>query len=83
MEHAIAFLGWSGVVALLAAYAIASSGRRPITDVKLQSANIYAGAALCINAGFNGAFPSATTNAIWALIGLVSLVRAVKKTLRR
>lgn len=79
METIIAILGWSGVVALLGAYAAATSGRMSFADIKLQSTNFFAGAALCINAGYNGALPSAFTNAVWAFIGLVGLLRSWKQ----
>lgn len=79
METIIAVLGWGGVVALLGAYAAATSGWISFVDVKLQSVNTFAGAALCINAGYNGAFPSAFTNAVWAIIGAIGIFRAWRR----
>ncbi len=82
MDFLIHFLGWSGVVGLIAAYTASAWGWLSVKDIRLQSANIYAGAALGINAYAFGAVPSAITNTIWVLIAIGSICQTLRRRIR-
>ena len=68
-------VGWLGAAGLLLAYALVSTGRLDPTGWPFQVLNLVSGAALAVNSGVNGAWPSAALNVVWVGIGLYALAR--------
>jgi hypothetical protein len=78
-EIFVNFLGWTGVVLLLTAYALVSTKRCPGDSVIYQSLNITGAFLLIINSFYFGAFPSVGVNIAWVGIGLFTLFSTLKK----
>lgn len=74
-------LGWAGAAALLLAYGLLSAGRLPANRT-YHLINIIGSAGLGANALVHHAFPGVLVNAVWLLIGLVSVIEASRR-LRR
>lgn len=73
--------GWVGALFTLTAYALLSAGRLSPQSRAFQGANIGGSTLLCMSALMNEAWPSATVNAVWVLIGAQAwfmLIRAQK-----
>lgn len=66
-------IGWAAAVTILAAYILLSMGRLEARGRPYQWMNIIGAAGFVINSGYNGAFPSAVLNIIWAAIGILTL----------
>ena len=75
MKVAVEIVGWVGMVLIIFAYALLSSGRRSGRSRLYQGLNIVGAAGFIINSGWNGALPSAALNIIWIGIGIYALVR--------
>lgn len=71
----IEILGWSGALLLLLAYGLLSVGKLRSQDVRYQSMNIIAGVFLIVNAVSNGVWPFVALNAVWALVGIFTVIR--------
>lgn len=65
--------GWSGAAALLAAYALVSSGRLTGRSAGFQALNLCGAAGLLLNGTWHGAWPSAALNAVWLVVGVAAL----------
>jgi hypothetical protein len=72
-------IGWIGVAALLAAYALVSSRRVAGDSVVYQVLNLTGSSFLLINSLYYGAFPSVGVNVAWLGIGLFALGRKVAR----
>jgi len=68
-------IGWSGMLLILAAYVLLSTGRIHGRSRAYQWMNVVGAACFIVNSGYNGAIPSATLNVAWAGIGLYTLWR--------
>jgi hypothetical protein len=68
-------LGWAGAAALLLAYGLVAGGRLAGSSVRFHALNLFGGAALAVNSGVNGAWPSAALNVVWLGIGAWALLR--------
>lgn len=79
----IALLGWAGAGVLLAAYALVSTKRITGDGAVFQVLNMAGGAALALNSGVNGAWPSAVLNVIWVAIGAVAMFRLARSRARQ
>lgn len=66
-------IGWAAAVTILAAYILLSMGRLEARGRPYQWMNIIGAAGFVLNSGYNGAFPSAVLNIIWAAIGILTL----------
>lgn len=66
-------IGWAAAVTILAAYILLSMGRLEARGRPYQWMNILGAAGFVVNSGYNGAFPSAVLNIIWAGIGALTL----------
>lgn len=75
LEIAIEAVGWAAALLILAAYALLSAGKLAATDRSYQWMNVVGAAGFIVNSGWNGAFPSAALNIVWAGIGLAALWR--------
>ena len=76
---AIEIIGWGGMVLILAAYILLSTGRIDGRSRAYQWMNVVGAACFIVNSGYNGAIPSATLNVAWAAIGLHTLWRVRRR----
>jgi len=67
--------GWMGAGALLAAYALVSSGGVTGRGLVFQLLNLLGAVGLLVNGAYHGAWPSAGLNATWLVIGVATLAR--------
>jgi hypothetical protein len=72
---AIEAAGWIGAVLVLAAYALASSGRLDGRSPLFQWLNLVGAAGFVLNTWWHGAIPSMVLNIIWCGIAVVTLWR--------
>jgi len=75
----VEIVGWSGMVLILAAYVLLSTGRLGGRSRVYQWMNVVGAACFIVNSGYNGAIPSATLNVAWAGIGLYTLWRVGRR----
>jgi len=75
LPPATEILGWAGTLLLLGAYALTSSGRLSGQAAGYHALNAIGAAGVAANVVARGAWPVATLEIIWALIGVVTLVR--------
>ncbi len=68
-------LGWYGVVALLGAYTLLSLNILTSGDARFQILNITGAIGIVIDALCQKNWQPAVLNIIWAVIGLVALVK--------
>ncbi|MEU4512705.1 hypothetical protein AB0G05_24710 [Nonomuraea wenchangensis] len=78
MDLLLAVVGWAGAAALLAAYALVSTGRIPGDGLTYQAMNLFGAVGLMVNSAWSAAWPSAGLNLVWAAIGVVALVKLAK-----
>ena len=76
-ELSIEIVGWVGAGMLVLAYGLLSSGRLN-AGFGYQVLNLAGSAGLTVNALVHSAFPSATLNVIWVVIG-ISALRALHR----
>jgi hypothetical protein len=69
----IEIVGWAGAALFLLSYVLVSTGRLQGQSRTYQWLNVVGAVGFVINSGWNGAYPSAAVNVIWAMIGLVTL----------
>ncbi len=81
IELAINTAGWIGAALLLAAYAFVSSKRLDGSSVPYQLMNLGGGVLLALNSAYHGALPSVAVNAVWIVIGVVTLASLRRKRL--
>lgn len=67
--------GWTGVVSLLAAYALVSTRRLEGDSPLYQALNALGSLLLIVNSGYYRAFPSVGINVAWIAIALYALAR--------
>jgi hypothetical protein len=75
----IEIVGWAGAALFLLSYVLVSTGRLQGQSRAYQWLNVVGAVGFVINSGWNGAYPSAAVNVIWALIGLVTLWQLARK----
>lgn len=78
MHVLIEVIGWFGAALILTAYAQAARGAWPATGRHSAAINVVAGACLVANGAYHGALPSVGLNTVWAVIGLLALVRSYR-----
>ena len=71
----IDILGWTGSLLYLLAYALVSAKKTEGDSVVYQGMNILAGLLLVVYTLSLGAFATTGLNAIWVVIGLLTLGR--------
>lgn len=71
----INILGWTGSVLYLLAYALVSAKKTEGDSVLYQGINIFAGSLLVIYTLYLGAYATTGLNAVWVVIGLLTLGR--------
>ncbi len=70
-------LGWYGVVALLAAYGLASFGVITASDAWFQVLNITGAVGIVADALGQKNWQPAVLNIVWAVIGAIALAKIV------
>jgi hypothetical protein len=78
VELLIDWLGWYGMVAVLAGFVGISSGKLTAGWL-FQILNFTGALGLCANTAYNGAWPSASLNLIWALFALAALGQLARR----
>lgn len=71
----INFLGWTGSILYLLAYALISAKKTEGDSVLYQGMNIVAGVLLIVYTLALGAYATTGLNAVWVAIGLFTLGR--------
>ena len=72
---AVEAAGWLGAVLVLAAYALASSGRLDARAPIFQWLNLLGAAGFILNTAWHGAWPSMALNVVWCAIAATTLAR--------
>jgi hypothetical protein len=73
MKPAIEIIGWTAAGMMLTAYVLLTTGRLSPRSALYHWLNVLSGAGFIVNSGWNGAYPSAFINVVWALIGLYGI----------
>jgi hypothetical protein len=76
-------VGWLAAFAMLVAYALVSSGRLHGRSAAFQALNLFGALGLGANAAYHGAWPSASLNALWIVVGVVALARGPAQDVSR
>jgi len=71
-----AWLGWLGTAGTFGAYVLLWRGRLSADSRKYAALNVVGGLLAGLASSIYGAWPSATSNFIWALVGMQSLLQA-------
>lgn len=72
-------LGWVGALGVLAAYGLLTAGRWDSASMRYQGANTLFAALLLVWAISISAWQSALLNGVWAAVGLVGVLRIVRR----
>jgi hypothetical protein len=75
-------LCWVGMILLLGAYALLTTGRLRARGVPYQLTNLVGGVLLAVNTAYHGAWPSAALNLVWFVIGAVGIRQAARASRR-
>ena len=70
--------GWIGAALILLAYVLLSLGRLTGQSAVYQGMNVAGAAGFVINGWWHGAWPSASLNVAWAMIGAFALWRVLR-----
>ncbi|MEX0900217.1 MAG: hypothetical protein WD081_05950 [Gammaproteobacteria bacterium] len=73
VETLVDIIGWTGAGCLLLAYWLVSSTGLPGRSWRYQLLNITGAILLSVNSAYHGAFPSVGLNAVWIVVGLMTL----------
>lgn len=73
MKVAIEIIGWIAAAMMLGAYVLLTMGRLSPRSHAYHWLNVFSGAGIIVNSGWNGAYPSVFINVVWALIGLYGI----------
>jgi hypothetical protein len=75
MKPLVEIIGWAAAALMLAAYVLLTMGRLSSRSAAYHWLNVLSDAGFIVNSGWNGAYPSAAINVVWALIGLYGIFR--------
>jgi hypothetical protein len=70
LSYAIEVIGWLAAAMMLSAYLLLTTGKLTAHSKIYHWLNALSGAGFIINSGWNGAYPSASINVVWMMIGL-------------
>lgn len=73
IKYAIELVGWAAAAMMLSAYVLLTMGKLGARSYSYHWLNVLSGAGFIINSGWNGAYPSAFINVVWAAIGLYGI----------
>jgi hypothetical protein len=71
----INILGWSGAIAVLAAYALVSTRKLEGDAISYQLLNLVGAVLLIVNSFYHGAYPSVGVNVVWIGIAVFAISR--------
>ena len=71
----IDILGWTGSILYLVAYTLVSMKKTEGDSLLYQGINIFAGTLLVVYTLYLGAYATTGLNAVWVVIGLLTLGR--------
>jgi len=77
------FIGWLGVAAYVASYALLSFGFLNADSIRYQLLNALGGICLVVFSLSLADIPNVAVNAIWIIIAVVSLVRIIRSKTKR
>ncbi len=83
MSALVTALGWAGAVTCLYAYVQVTRGRWAPTSGRYQLANVVSGITLGAVAAASGVWPSAVTNLVWAVVGVHTVILALRARRQR
>jgi formate hydrogenlyase subunit 3/multisubunit Na+/H+ antiporter MnhD subunit len=75
-NYAIEIVGWFAAALLLSAYVLLTMGKVTSGSKAYQWLNVFAGAGLIVNSGWNGAYPSVFINVVWMIVALYGVFAA-------
>jgi hypothetical protein len=67
--------GWAGSILYLLAYALVSAKKTEGDSLLYQGMNVFAGMLLVVYTLYLGAYATTGLNAVWVLVGLLTLGR--------
>ena len=73
MKLTVDVIGWIAAGAVLAAYALVSTGRVKSASYLYQGLNLVGGLGLAVNTFYYMSYPSTALNVVWALIAIYAL----------
>jgi hypothetical protein len=76
MKYAVEIVGWIAAAMMLSAYLLLAAGKFSPRSNTYHWLNVLSGAGFVLNSGWNGAYPSAFINVVWAAIGIYGLFGA-------
>jgi hypothetical protein len=71
--------GWAGAGVVLVAYALLMSGRVSARDLLFVWLNLVGSVGLVLNGVEHAAWPSATLNIVWLVIGVFGFLRGPRR----
>ena len=74
----IEVIGWAAAAMMLSAYFLLTSGKMSSRSASYQWLNMFSGAGIVVNSGWNGAYPSVFINVVWMAIALYGLLRGAR-----
>lgn len=72
-------IGWIGALGVLAAYGLLTVGRWDSVSMRYQAANTLFAALLVVWAVSIAAWQSVLLNSVWAAVGLVGIMRILRR----
>lgn len=81
-NYVIEIVGWIAAALLLSAYVLLTLGKISSHSRVYQWLNVFAGAGLIVNSGWNGAYPSVFINVVWMAVGLYGVFGRAAATAR-
>ena len=66
-------IGWIAAGAVLAAYALVSTGRVRADSYSYQGLNLFGGLGLAVNTFYYTSYPSTALNVVWAVIAIYAI----------
>ena len=73
IKYWVEIIGWIAAAMMLSAYVLLTMGRLSARSHAYHWLNVLSGAGFILNSGWNGAYPSAFINVVWAAIGLYGI----------
>ena len=77
-QKLIDILGWYGVAAILAAYALLNFEVLSVKDAWYQVLNITGAAGLIVEAGYKKDYEPVVLNIVWLLIAAFAIIRTIR-----
>jgi hypothetical protein len=81
-EVVIEVCGWLGALLILGSYILVSLGKLSGQSRTFQWLNVVGAAGFVVNSGWHGAIPSTALNVVWMGVGLATLWRIARATVK-